>query len=107
MTHICVDNLTVTGSDNGLSPGRRQAIIGINDGILLIGQSGINFSEVLIENSYIFIDENAFENVVWKMAAILSRPQCVNSAFSERCGSAIKVCFLKLIIMNSSLGTQC
>ena len=28
-------------------------------------------------NSYIFIQENAFENVVWKMAAILSRPQCV------------------------------
>ena len=28
-------------------------------------------------NSYIFIQENPFENVVWKMAAILSRPQCV------------------------------
>ena len=27
--------------------------------------------------SYIFIQENSFENVVWKMAAILSRPQCV------------------------------
>ena len=23
--------------------------------------------------------KNTFENVVWKMAAILSRPQCVNS----------------------------
>ena len=30
-------------------------------------------------NSYIFIEENAYENVVWKKAAILSRPQCVNS----------------------------
>ena len=28
-------------------------------------------------NSYIFIEENAFVNVIWKMAAILSRPQCV------------------------------
>ena len=28
-------------------------------------------------NSYIFIQENACENVVWKMAVILSRPQCV------------------------------
>ena len=27
MTHICVGNLTIIGSDNGLSPGRRQAII--------------------------------------------------------------------------------
>ena len=29
-------------------------------------------------NSNIFIQENAFDNVVWKMVAILSRPQCVN-----------------------------
>ena len=29
------------------------------------------------QNSYIFIQENAFQNVVRKMAAILSRPQCV------------------------------
>ena len=27
MTHICVDKLTTIGSDNGLSPGQRQAII--------------------------------------------------------------------------------
>ena len=29
-------------------------------------------------NSYIFIQENTFENVMWKLAAILSRPECVN-----------------------------
>ena len=27
---------------------------------------------------YVFIPENAFENVIRKMSAILSRPQCVN-----------------------------
>ena len=32
----------------------------------------------LNQNSYIFIQENAFQNVVWKMAPILSRPRCVN-----------------------------
>ena len=32
----------------------------------------------LDRNSYTFIQENAFEDVVWKMAAILPRPQCVN-----------------------------
>ena len=37
VTHICVGNLTIIGSDNGLSPGRRQAIIWTNAGILLIG----------------------------------------------------------------------
>ena len=35
--HICVSKLTIIGSDNGLSPGRRQAIIWTNAGILLTG----------------------------------------------------------------------
>ena len=68
MTHVCVSNLTIIGSDNGLSPGRRQAITGTNVGILLIGPLGTNFREMLIEI-------RTFENVIWKMAAILSRPQ--------------------------------
>ena len=34
-------------------------------------------TSVLLPGLYIFIQENACENVVWKMAAILSRPQCV------------------------------
>ena len=46
---ICVCNLTLIGSDNGLSPGRRQAIIWTNAGILLIGPLVTNFSEILIE----------------------------------------------------------
>ena len=39
-THICVSKLTIIGSDNGLSPGRHQAIIWTNYGILLIGPLG-------------------------------------------------------------------
>ena len=49
VTHICVGKLTILGSDNGLSPGRRQAIIWTNAGILLIGPLGTNFSEILIK----------------------------------------------------------
>ena len=30
MAHICIGNLTFIGSDNGLSPGRYQAIIWTN-----------------------------------------------------------------------------
>ena len=48
LTHICIGNLTIIGPDNGLSPGRRQAIIWTNAGILLIGPWGTNFSEILI-----------------------------------------------------------
>ena len=46
VTHICVGNLTIIGSDNGLLPGWRQAIIWTNAGILLIGPLGTNFSEI-------------------------------------------------------------
>ena len=49
VTHICVSKLAIIGSDNGLSPGRRQAIIWINAGILLIRSLGTNFSEILSE----------------------------------------------------------
>ena len=48
VTHICVGKLTIIGSDNGLSPGRRQAIIWTNAGILLIGPPGTKFNEILI-----------------------------------------------------------
>ena len=41
--------ICLVGSDNGLSPGRRQAIIWTNAGILLIGPLRTNFSEILIE----------------------------------------------------------
>ena len=49
VTHICVSDLTSIGSDNGLSPDRRQAIIWTNAGILLIRPLGTNFNEMLIE----------------------------------------------------------
>ena len=49
MTHICVGKQSIIGSDNGLSPGGRQAIIWTIAGILLIGPLGTNFSEILIE----------------------------------------------------------
>ena len=43
--HICVSNLTIVGSNNGLSPGRRQAIIWTNSGMLLNGNLRTNFNE--------------------------------------------------------------
>ena len=47
VTHICVSKVTIIGSDNGLSSGRRQAIICTNAVTLLIGPSGTNFSKIL------------------------------------------------------------
>ena len=42
-------NWVIIGSDNGLLPVRRQAIIWTNAGILLIGPLGTNFRDILIE----------------------------------------------------------
>ena len=39
-------NRVSIGSDNGLSPIRRQAIIQTNAGLLSIGPLGTNFSEI-------------------------------------------------------------
>ena len=77
VTHICVSKLIIIGSDNALSPGRRQAIIWTNNCILLIWTPRNKFQWNRNRNSYAFIQENALENVVRKMASILSQPQCV------------------------------
>ena len=73
MIHICIGNLTMigsgNGSDNGLSPGRRQAITWTNVGILLIGPLGTNFSEMLIE-----IHTFSFKKIHWKMSPGKWRP---------------------------------
>ena len=78
--HTCVGDLTIIGSENGSSPGRRQAIIWTNAGILLFGPSGINFSEILID-----FHTFSFEKVVCKKVAILSLPQCDNCSTSIGC----------------------
>ena len=49
VTHICVSKLTIIGSDNGFAPGRRQAIIWTNAGILLNGSLRTNSTEILIK----------------------------------------------------------
>ena len=71
-THICVGNLTIIGSDNGLAPGRRQAIIWTNDGILLIRPLGTNFSEISIE-----ILTFSFKKMRLKLSSAKWRPFCL------------------------------
>ena len=72
VTHICVGKLTIIGSDNGLSPGRRQAIIWTNAGILLIGPLGTNFSEI-----WIAIEEFSFKKMHLKISSGKWRPFCL------------------------------
>ena len=72
VTHICVGNLTIIGPDNGLSPGRRQAITWTNDGKLLIGTLGTNFSEILIE-----IPTFLSKKMRLKVSSAIWRPSCL------------------------------
>ena len=80
VTHICDSKLTSVGSDNGLSPGRRQAIIWTNAGILLIGPLGTNFNENLFE-IHIF----SFKKMHLKMSSGKWRPFCLGlNVLSQR-----------------------
>ena len=72
VTHLCVSKLTSIASDNGLSPGRRQAIIWTNAGILLIGPLGTNFSEIFSE-----IHTFSFKKMRLKISSGKWRPFCV------------------------------
>ena len=49
MTHIWFSDITNIGSDNGWSPGRCQAVIRTNAGVLLIRPLRTSSSEMLIE----------------------------------------------------------
>ena len=70
--HICVSKLNIIGSDNGLPPGQRQAIIWINDGIWPIGPLGTNFSDIL-SKVYTFL----FTKMYLKMSSGKWQPFCL------------------------------
>ena len=71
-TKKCVGKLTIIGSDNGLSPGRRQAIIWTNVRILSLRTLGTNFSEILLEcHSF------SFKKMHMKMSSGKWLPSCL------------------------------
>ena len=72
MTHKCISKLTIIGSDKGLSPDRRQAIIWTNAGLLLIRTLGTNFSEILIK-----ILTFLFKKMRLKVSSAKRRPFCL------------------------------
>ena len=85
VTHMCVGKLTTIDSDNGLSPERRQAIIWIDVGILVIGT---NFSEFLI-GVHIF----SFKKMHSKMPSAKWRPFCLGlNVLTDLRGSLTSIC---------------
>ena len=65
-------NQVIIGSDNGLSPGRRQAIIWNNAGLLLIEPLGTNISEISIG-----IQTFSFKKMHLNMSSVKWRPFCL------------------------------
>ena len=78
--HVCVSNLTIIGSDNGLPPVQHQAIIRTNAGILSIWTFRKNSSEILSK-----IHTFSFKKIHLK----ISKPFC------------LKVSELKYLIMHT------
>ena len=72
VTHTYVSKLTTIGSDNGLAPLRRQAIIWTNAGILLMEPLETIFSEILIETLNFL-----FKKIHLKMSSGKCRPFCL------------------------------
>ena len=83
VTHICVSRLTITGSVNGLSPGRHQAIIWTTARILLIGPLGTNFSGNSIE-----ILTFSFTKMRLKVSSAKWRPFCLGLNVSHGTSSS-------------------
>ena len=81
VTHICVSELTIIGSDNGLSPGRRQAIIWNNAGLLLIEPLGTNLSEISIG-----LQTFSFKKMHLNMSSAKWRPFCLRlNVLTQNC----------------------
>ena len=72
VTHICVGKVTIIGSDNGLSPDWRQAIIWTNAGLLSIEPLRTYFSE-----NWIKIQPFSLKKMHMKMASAKWRPSCL------------------------------
>ena len=93
VTHICVSKLTIIGADNGLSPGRRQAIIWTNAGILLTGPLGTNVNEISIE-----IHAFSFKEFHLKMSSGKCRPFCLGLSVLTRLKSCPKEWLISFIL---------
>ena len=69
VTHICVSNLTIIASDNGLSPGGREAIILTNADFIVHWTLGNKFQHILMK-----IINFPFKKTRLKMSSAKWRP---------------------------------
>ena len=70
--HICVSKLTIIGSDNGLSPGRRETIIWFN--VEIFNWTIRNKCSQIVVEIYTFL----FQKMYLKMSSAKSGPFCLS-----------------------------
>ena len=92
-------NWAIIGSDNGLLPTQRQAIIWTNAGILLIGTLGTNVSEILIA-----IHTFLFKKMRFKISSAKWQPFCLGLNVFTHWGRVTHTCVSKLTIIGSNNG---
>ena len=108
VTHICISNLTIIGSDNGLLPGRRQAIIWTSAWMLSSRPLGTNFSEILIK-----IHTFSLKKIHLKISSGKCQPFClglnvlnsvVTSSVAYRYRKSISIIELFVLIISIYIG---
>ena len=90
--HISISNLNISGSDNGLSPSRCQAIIRTNAEILLIEPLGTSFSEIFIR-----IHAFSYKKMHLNMSTGIWWPFCLVPNALKHCGG--EIWFLTTLMM--------
>ena len=85
VTQICISKRTIIGTDNGLSPSLRQAIIWTNAGILLIWTLGTNFIEISSE-----IHAFSFKKMHLKKSSAKWRPFCLGLNVLTSCCTLLR-----------------
>ena len=85
VTHLCVGDIAIIGSDNSWSPIRRQAILKTNAGILLIVPQGTNFSDILNEiHTFSFIKMHLNgSSATWRCHALLQKTRIKQQLLSN------------------------
>ena len=104
--YASVDQVSI-GSDNGLLPIRRHAIIWTSAGLLPIRPLG-TIGEILPKCYKLFIHENAYENIVCEKTAILSRWRWVKQTSDKTVSGVYFYTYLRCesFFMTDHLNTQ-
>ena len=80
---MCVSEITIIGSDNGLSPGRRQAIIWNNAGLLSIKPLETNFSKISIGIQTVSFKKMHLDMLSVVGVHFVSAPSCVETGIFQ------------------------